>query len=828
MNPKPTTERQCKLPETAHHCGRVVATACAALVIRATGLLLAALLILPWAGSPVQAAPGDPFHHEQEAAILAARSGQFDTALAALQRLRRDYPQARTLLIDHTLVLAWANLDQQVVDNAPLLDPASDPVQVLAVVAKAYRNLKQYPVAIQWYQDVLRRQPDDRDARLGLAMTLADDNRYDEARAELARIPGPAPLQVELYLLQRQGRTIERLALYDAMLEQDPDNLVTLRFKALLFREMLLPEYALELGQRYPGILNAEETQALQVDLVALSIRSAAQTYSAQGMEWRNSEQSLAKLDSYLETVEPGSTLWRRLHTDRLVALVDAGRMPEAVAEYEFLFAEGTRPPVNLRFAAAQAYLATGQAETARVLLEQCLDENPGYLDYRVEHYYALLELGRLEEAIASADAMLAEQLQFDKQTLQPNPLYTEARLRAALARSYADRLEESQKELELITRESPNNVSARQELATVYLWRGWPDRALDQYQQVLTMYPEHMGALNGWTVTQMVRQEFRQADQQISELQKDYPDNRAVQQLARRWSLHEKSELIVDAAAGNSTGDTFGSRQHSAQAWWYTPPIQDWFRVYAHSFDGFAELPEGDVKRPRIAAGVEYRRSDWAARSEISARRWGGEAGLYGEIDWRMNDHWSFAAIAELNSYDTPLRAYQNDVSSNQLALRAGFHANEMLSLGGTLALANFDDGNNRRSIYAYGRQRIMNQPRFKLDATGTLGASRNSLDTASYYNPSQDRTVAAGADMRWTRPLGNSRSLYHRLHPQVGSYYQESYSSNYLWSLDYEFGMRFNDSWSMRVGIQRARHAYDGDAEYSDTLLLGLEGRL
>jgi hypothetical protein len=38
----------------------------------------------------------------------------------------------------------------------------------------------------------------------------------------------------------------------------------------------------------------------------------------------------------------------------------------------------------------------------------------------------------------------------------------------------------------------------------------------------------------------------------------------------------------------------------------------------------------------------------------------------------------------------------------------------------------------------------------------------------------------------------------------------------------------MRFSDSWSMRVGVQRARHAYDGSIEYSNTVLLGLEGRL
>ena len=823
----PNSVPQGNLPGTTPDCGRAAVAARRNRRARAAGFLLAGLFSL-WTGSPAQAAPGDPFHQEQEAAVLAARSGQFDTALAELQRLRREYPQARTLLIDQTLVLAWANQDQQVIDNAPFLDPAHDPIQVLAVVAKAYRNLKQFQLGAQWYQVQLQRQPDNQDARLGLVMTLADDKLYPEARAELARLPEPARMQAEAYVLERQGRKLERLALYDTMLTHDPDNRETLRRKALLFRELLLPEYALALGEQYPGILSSEETQALQVDLVALSIRAASQTYAEQGTEWRNSEQSLLGLDSYLETVEPNSPLQRRLRADRLVALVDAGHMQEAVTEYESLLADGFQPPANLRFAAAQAYLASNHADTARELLQLCMDETPDNLDCRVQHFYALLELGRLDEAIASADAMLADEVQFDPQTQQANPEYTEARLRVVLALSYADRLEESQQELERITGDAPNNVGAREELATVYLWRGWPDRALNQYQQVLTMYPAHLGALTGWSSTQLVRQEFRQADQQISTLQKDYPNTPSVQQLARQWALHEKSELIFDAAAGNSTGDTFGSRQYSAQGWWYTPPVQDWFRFYAHSFDGFAELPEGNANRPRMAAGVEYRRAQWAARSEISAKRWGGEAGLYGEVNWRLNDLWSFGAIAQLNSYDTPLRAYQNDVSSNQLDLRTGFHANEMFSLGGTLSLANFDDGNNRRSIFAYGRQRILNKPRFKLDATGSLAASRNSLDTASYYNPSQDRSIAVGADMRWLRPLENQRRLYHRLHPQVGSYYQESYGSNSLWSLDYEFGMRFNDSWSMRVGVQRARHAYDGSIEYSNTVLLGLEGRL
>ena len=161
-------------------------------------------------------------------------------------------------------------------------------------------------------------------------------------------------------------------------------------------------------------------------------------------------------------------------------------------------------------------------------------------------------------------------------------------------------------------------------------------------------------------------------------------------------------------------------------------------------------------------------------------------------------------------------------------MAFRARYNANESMSLGSTLTLASFDDGNRRRSLSLYGRQRVVNKTWFKLDGTGSAYFSNNSEDLSSYYNPSSDRSLTVGADMRWIFFRGADRGLYHRLHPQLGSYYQDSYGSNPTWSLEYELGIRFNDSWSINLGARRGRHAYDGGMETSNTLLLGLEGRL
>ncbi|MBT8084455.1 MAG: poly-beta-1,6 N-acetyl-D-glucosamine export porin PgaA [Woeseia sp.] len=770
---------------------------------------------------------------EQEAAVLAARNGQFALALVELDRLRTEFPDNHSLLIDQTLVLSWAKKDAEVVANAHLIDQMKDATQVLAAIAKSYRNLQQFETGIEWYRMLQNREAATLDATLGLAMTLADAGRFAEANAELATLARgereslPA-LRTQAYVFQLEGRDVECLPLYDAMLALRPGDRQTLRQKAFLLRDMRLPELALELAESYPALLSDEEIEHLQADVIALSIRSAARTYSPQGTEWQSSVQILARLDEHIADTPSGTAPYRRLRGDRLVALVDIGLMQEAIAEFQALSAEPTPMTRLERYSAAKAYLATGKPERARQLLLGCLQEAPNHYDCRVEYFYALLELRKFEEAQLEADAMVAAQPVINPETLKPNPKYLDARLRAVLARSYADRLDEAQEELEGITAAIPNNPSARAELASTYLWRGWPDRALSEFQQALTVYPQHVGARTGWTTTQLARQQYRQAGAEISQLQQQFPHSKPVQQLTRRWALHQKSTLVLDASLGDSTGSTFGSEQYTVQGWWYSPPVNDWYRIYLRSYDGFAELPEGNSHRSRAAAGIDYRRGDWRARSEISDERWGGDAGMSLEVNWRMSDLWSLAAVADVNSYDTPLRAYQNGVKSNQLQMRAGYAPNELFALGTSISYASFDDGNRRSNVSLYGQKRLINLPEFKLDATGSLFASQSTLTNASYFNPRADQSAVLGADMRWTRYFAEERRFYLRVFPQFGSYAQQSFASNPVWRLDLEVGVDFGRRMSLQLGVQRARHAYDGLIEYSDFLHLGIEARL
>ena len=797
----------------------------------------AAAIVLLFAGfvAPAFASDQEELTQRHEAAVLAARNGEFDHALQQLEQLRQQYPEHRRLLVDETIILSWAGRDSAVLANASLLNAATDSLDVVVVVAKSNRNLGQFAEASAWYDAVLDRQADNVDARLGLVMSLTDAGDFARAESELAEFPAEVAATIPVlrgnaYLLQAQGRLLEVLPAYDRMLVADPGNRDVLRDKAMVLRQLLLPEHALELAESYPGILNEAEIRGLEADELALAIRYGAQVYETDDADVVDSKRALAQLDVYLDALPAESPLRVPLRKDRLIALVDASRFKDAVAEYEWLNSHNEKLPVHLLFAAAQAYSAEGQPEEARDLLLICREQEPENFDYRVEEYYVLLELGELDLAIRRAEEMLERQepIVRDRYEPKPNPKYLMSKLRIVLAKAYADRLDEAQQDLERLAEEAPHNASVRQELAAIYLWRGWPERALAQYDQILTIYPKHEGARVGWAEAQYEKQQFQLVEKEITALLQDYPDDRQVLELHKRWQLHSRGRLIVESSFGSSSGNTFGSSHYTVNGWWFSAPKNDWYRGYVHTFDTFAEFPEGDGRRRRVAAGVDYRRGAWTARGELSTPRWGGDAGLHTEVDHRLSDVWSLGASMEFNSYDMLLRGYINDVQNDQLSLRANFTPTEMTSAGANVTMAKFDDANKRRSVSVYGNHRVLNEPRWKIDATAFAYASRNSLDEASYFNPQRDHSLAVGALIHWNQLHRPDRRIYHRLHPQVGTYDQRGFGKESVWRLDYELELQLNRRWSVRLGAGRGRHAYDGGTEYSTTFLLGLEGIL
>src|SRR5690606_32671984 len=119
---------------------------------------------------------------------------------------------------DWLQVANWADDDRQVVavwEELPASVRNGLPERGLLAVARSYRNLQQWQEARLLWEQILRRNPDQQDARAGWIMSLADAAAHAQAReqAELFNQQHSNYLshQVLAYVLRGHGNEWERL-----------------------------------------------------------------------------------------------------------------------------------------------------------------------------------------------------------------------------------------------------------------------------------------------------------------------------------------------------------------------------------------------------------------------------------------------------------------------------------------------------------------------------------------------------------------------------------------------------------------------------------------
>ena len=111
-----------------------------------------------------------------------------DSSPQQIQRLkdRSDRnPGNKRFLYDYLAALGEAGRDAELVESVPSIDLASAPVSVLGRTGRAASNLKRFGLAVELYQAAIKRAPDRIDIVAGLAYSLVDAGRPDDAIALL-------------------------------------------------------------------------------------------------------------------------------------------------------------------------------------------------------------------------------------------------------------------------------------------------------------------------------------------------------------------------------------------------------------------------------------------------------------------------------------------------------------------------------------------------------------------------------------------------------------------------------------------------------------------
>ena len=827
MSSKPSNVRSVETTDTPIYCaqpssGRPAIVCCFLLAALCTGSLIAAETVAD----------------RQAQAIQLAREGDTAAALERLRTLIAEHPEDVSLQQDLIVVRFWAGDYGGVIRAATGLHPGKVPDYVAAAMARSARNSGHLELASRWYREALATYPQSQDLYLGLAMTRSEAGAHREARDLLNALPPSTRATQRVRLasgyLHRQDRAfVPAINDYDRVLAGDPDNTEALQGKIAALKGLLLPDQALSIAYAHPGILSEAELQRLEADALAVNLRHALWAPDKR-YPFPDVRQALNRIETRLQQTDPASTLGQQLRQDRIVALHAMNRWPEALAEYEALLSEGAVLPAYVQHTIGQALLSLQRPEDAEKVLRAAIAQAPQDVELNITLFYALVDQERYDEAIALIDRLVATAAPVLRaradQSGKPNPAYTNVRIVAAMARAYADQLDEAIERLEAILSEAPGNRQAMVGLAHVYRWRGWPERAEAIYREAWSPNPlENFDAEYGLAYAQLDQQDYESVRTAMRRLSPPYLTYYSFDDLHGYWSRHFRSEILFDARFGRSSGDTFGSKQYDANLWWFTYPWRLNYRAYVRTFDSWAEFQEGDHARRRLAGGVEYRKDRWRLLGELSGDRFDFDTpGGRLQADYRASDRWLFGAEADFASYATPLRADRADISSDRYSVRARYRRSEWWDLGGEVALQPFDDGNDVSSASLYGSYRLVNDYAYKLDLYGSTGLSNATLEDPVYFSPESAFALTGGVRNTWRQFRRYQHMLVHRLSADIGLYDQKGFSGAPTWTLDYELEWQLSSRLALKGGAQLNRRIYDGGDEDAWFFRFGLEGYL
>lgn len=513
-----------------------------------------------------------------------------------------------------------------------------------------------------------------------------------------------------------------------------------------------------------------------------------------------------------------------------MLALRQIERMDEAVAAAQALHDEDPALPAYVRVAWADALLYVRRPREAARLYEEILREQPAQTEIELSLMFAQLEAEDFAGARKTLDVTVAREQPWTRAPGPAQPLPNTARARAeialALLISFGDDLEQAQQRLEALVAEAPARTELHRELATVYLRRGWPRRALARYRIAQSLDRENVALRLALVAVDRRLGRHDQVETALRTIEADAPTNIHVQRQREDWDAYRGWQLDLGARNGQGDSAVFGNREQLREASLASPLIGDFWRLFVQGRRQRADIPEGRVAYDRSGIGVRFDRGVVDARVGVfdpsdgfSERR-----AVEASVAWAPSDSWRFGAQASTASSDAPLRGRFYGITGRSLGVGATWQRSDLGELSLNLGRMDLSDGNQRDAGAFALREQLLTKPHFKLDLRGELGASRNSLQGVPYFNPSRDAIGLVGLTGDWMTWRHYENRLVQRFGVWGGQYWQQGYGTSGVLRASYEHEWQFGPGWALRYGAGWFRQSYDGRRESRREVFAGM----
>jgi biofilm PGA synthesis protein PgaA len=713
--------------------------------------------------------------------------------------------------LDYILVLTLNKDYKRAIESFETanIDLKRYPDHLVCWIAWAYFKTGKTRKAKLYYQAILAARPHYVRPRIGLAYCLSAEGEGEEAIAILDKLLLVEPQNLEIrfaraFAHEKARRFWSAIGEYDRILEISPGNPVARKLRLRAFSDMGARSYALEEAYK-----ECPQDYELRDSLIG--------DMAADRIRWEEPKEAINLL---LPLMENRENLKSRF--EHIIALANGYRMEEVVKSYENLVKDGISPPPWVLEKVAEAYLYMEEPYKALKLYDRALATHPSSFSGRMGKFYALQDIRDWDRARKVLDDL-------DKEI--PAILGTGKNVRAnwpkldiVLARgwflAYEGRLREAKQYFWDLYEKAPAQTEIRSGLAHIYLWRGWPRKALREFRIIDTLDPKYgkaqigkMAALNELAFKEEARDE-------ANSLMETHPEDKHLQHLVRQFEVEEMRELVTHVAVTRERGGADDTRAEITAS----QPLSYYTRLYGTLLWQKTWEDRESAYFRRAGMGINHIfNSSWSLKQQFSVNYDdGGDFGSLTQVNFYPDDYWRFGVLYDSFTTDVPMRARVYDIESKKFEGGITFRESEWRSYHLSVSHLRFSDDNDRDQALLGYEQGLLVRNDWKMRLFLDLYTSRNSRDDAPYFNPENDFSLSATHMTEHTVWRIYDRAFVHRLYLTVGSYKQHGFSNEMIGAIRYEQGHDFSDTQALLLGGILARNSYDGDPMNSYSLYL------
>ena len=737
------------------------------------------------------------------------------------------------------------------------------------------------------FLEVVKAQPDQPEARVGLARIAFQRHAYADAMSGVERVLIRQPDHLEALFLKGelfevQEEYLKAADTYSTILSRHPDNQAALDLKVKALMSLGANDLALEVirqtGDRVDPVLrqralaNAamyrirwEEAtvgrEAIERQLKASGVLPAADddledvAHAAEppmassalrlepqpnpealaqdsALSGSTREQAILEAMNYMRDAHAdfgtGAAIGAsaaasirqeqernalRLRWDRIVALRLEKRMREVLEEYQAVNTLPVVPPPWVREAVGDAYLSLRQPKQALDIYQDVLREHPSAFQTRMAIYHTLVELGQFREAGAALDALdrdtPAQEIQ--NGILRENWRKAEIAFNKAWLLLYQDRLAEAEVYIRTVLQKAPFNTNIQAALAHAHLWRGWPRKALEDFEIIRTLDPTQTAAANGYCLALNATGKEREARKLNQQLLAADPTNAHLLRTKRLFEVEQMRELRTDVAVNvEHPGDEeYLVRIRGEQ------PLGLRGSIFTElDRRETAETGDNDVERRAYLGGTLELAPVWRLAGAVSTEYdTGNRWGTLVDVSAFPDDDWTLRARFDSHTLDIPLRSRVGGLEGSLAEGSAQYRLSESWSTIAGTSLRHLSDGNDATSLFWNTDTALTTSAAWKTRLGTELSASFNSDSEVPYYSPDHVWSLYFVPLVEHTWYRRYERALIDRLAVGLGRVWEAEFSGQTVWLARYEQDYRWSDTLGCLIGTSYAQRNYTGE---------------